>query len=892
MRISPLSCGLRLAAVVAVVSAGCALAAEPSPPVTIVAGGAGGVTAIAGWRIRSSTDAQQGGRVISRADFDAKDWYPVGARSTVFAGMLANGRYTRVFHGTRLRHVNRQHYQIPWWYRTEFRLPDGRNLRTFIRIKGIIPRADVWLNGVRIADRHDIAGAFTVHEIDVTGRVRPGINTLAVHVYPANPERDLALGWIDWNPAPPDNNMGIWRDVEIVRTGPVSLHGARVTSRLSLPGLDRADLVVKVDVRNAGDAPLTATVAGRVADVDFARRVRLQPHQVRTVEFNPSTNPGLRLADPRVWWPAGMGVQPLYHLAMTAKVEGALSDRAAATFGIREVSSHLTRDGDRQFVVNGEPLLIRGAGWAPDLFLRDRPRRLESEFRYVRNLGLNAIRTEGKLERKKFYDLADRYGIMILPGWECCDKWEAWAGTGGEPWSDADKRIARESMLSEARALRNHPSVIGFLIGSDVAPPPDIAKIYTDALHAADWPDPIVSAASARTTGPSRPSGLKMSGPYAWVPPAYWYADKRGGAFGFNSETSAGIDIPALYSLKQMLSPDALKKLWRDFDARQYHAAPAWSPFSSLKRFDTALAHRYGQPKSLADYVEKAQLANYEATRAQFEAYSARMSAARPATGVIYWMLNSAWPSLHWHLFNAALEPAGAYYGAKKANEPLHIQYGYDDHSVVIVNHTRRPAADLAARVRVYDLEGRVRYDKRLAGIAAPTNHATELVTIPRLANLSGTYFVELTLADAAGHELSRNVYWLSTRPDVLDWKQSTWYVTPVSRYADFTELEQLPAVDAVAGVSTHRQGEMAVITVTVSNPAKSKAVALFQHASVRRGDGTPVLPVYWSDNDVTLWPGESVTLTARYPAAALHGVAATVQLGGWNVEKRTIPAR
>ena len=184
-------------------------------------------------------------------------------------------------------------------------------------------------------------------------------------------------------------------------------------------------------------------------------------------------------------------------LQMTAAVDGAISDRASATFGIRSVSSHLTPQGYQQFVINGKPVLIRGAGWAPDMFLRDDPKRMEAEFSYVVNLGLNTIRSEGKLEDARFYDLADRDGIMILAGWECCDKWESWAKTGGEPWDAADEKVAAASMASEARLLRNHPSVIGFLIGSDNAPPAAISKMYVDTLHAEDWPLPIIAAAIA-----------------------------------------------------------------------------------------------------------------------------------------------------------------------------------------------------------------------------------------------------------------------------------------------------------------------------------------------------------------------------------------------------------
>ena len=278
---------------------------------------------------------------------------------------------------------------------------------------------------------------------------------------------------------------------------------------------------------------------------------------------------------------------------------------------------------------------------------------------------------------------------MILAGWECCDKWESWAKTGGAPWDAADEKVAAASMASEARLLRNHPSVIGFLIGSDNAPPAAIAKMYVDTLHAEDWSLPIIAAAVDQATAETGPSGMKMAGPYSWIPPAYWYADKLGGAFGFDSEVSAGASIPLLEDLQ----PHALAA-----GAGGTVEIPAGAAVSRLGRlvdirdastpFDTALAKRYGPPKSLEDYVAKSQLDNYDNVRAQFEAFNAHMDAAKPSTGVIYWMLNNAWPSLHWHLYDYFLNPAGAYFGAKIANEPVHIQYSYDTRAIMLVNHT------------------------------------------------------------------------------------------------------------------------------------------------------------------------------------------------------------
>ncbi|HEY9512662.1 MAG TPA: sugar-binding domain-containing protein [Rhodanobacter sp.] len=857
--------------------------------------GIGQATEIGQWRIQASAKVQRGGAEISAAGFSTKDWYLVSGRATVMAGLLENGVYKDVFHSDNLRAVavpdsNDHQFVVPWWYRTEFTLARrAPGQRTLLRSNGIIGGADIWLNGHQVAPRADLRGAYPVRVFDVTQWVREGVNTLALRVHPADPQLDLSMGWVDWNPQPPDNNMGPWRGVDVVQTGSVALRSPVVTSTLSLPDLAQAALTVKVDVHNLDSVPHDASVTGEVAGVALRRLIHLQPGQSETVAFSPKTDPGLALHQPKVWWPIGMGAQPLYKAQFAVAVDGADSDRASTTFGIRSVRSALTRQGHRQFFVNGKPVLIRGGGWAPDMFLRHDPARVAAEFSYVRNLGLNTIRSEGKLEDQYFYDLADRYGILILPGWECCNKWEAAAKTGGEPWDATDAKIAAESMASEARLLRNHPSVIGFLIGSDHAPPAALAAMYVNTLRAADWPNPIISDAAEEKTAETGPSGFKMRGPYAWVPPRYWYADKFGGAFGFDSEVSAGADIPRLEDVERMLSPQEREALWKYPHLRQLHAAPSWSPFSSIEPFAVALAKRYGSPRSLADYVQKAQLANYDNVRAQFEAFNANMDADNPSTGVIYWMLNNAWPSLHWHLYDYYLNPAGAYFGAKKANEPVHIQYAYDTRAVVLVNHTLTDERGLQARIRVRNLDGSVRHDKRLTDIELAGNRTRQLVTLPALADLSRTYFVELELASADGKPISRNVYWLSTQPDVLDWAHSNWYLTPVTQYADLTALQSLPTATSEVHATLRREGGKNVVTVTLAVPASSKAVALSQHVAIRRAaHGDLALPILWSDNDVTLWPGESLTLTAQY--AAQGTATPVVEVSGWNVPGRSVP--
>jgi exo-1,4-beta-D-glucosaminidase len=471
-------------------------------------------------------------------------------------------------------------------------------------------------------------------------------------------------------------------------------------------------------------------------------------------------------------------------------------------------------------------------------------------------------------------------GILLLPGWECCDKWEPWTGWGGEAWTPADYEIAKGSLAAQARFLRAHPSVIAFFIGSDIHPPEDVQRMYLAEFEKAGWPNPVQVAASYNG-GPVAPlgwSGSKMEGPYDWVPPNYWYGDKLGGAFGFAGELSAGHSIPSLDSVRAMLSQTEQEQLWREPATPQFHTGRGNEPFNNLKLFSTALANRYGTPSSLPDYVDKAQLANYEQVRAQFEANGRRMTAERPATGFIYWMLNNAWPSLNWHLYSHDLTPAGSYFGAKKANEPVHVQYSYDDGSVVLVGQGPKAVNGLSVKAEVYSLDGKLLHSQQKGGLSVGSLSVTEVLTVPVPQGVTGTYFVRLKASDSHGREVSRNTYWLSTQPDVPDYANSDWYYTPVSTYADLKGLASLPK--ASVDVKARSHGGKTTVTVRNTSTTIIPAAAL----TLRKPDGSPVTPVTWSDNYVALWPGESITVEASH--AGVH--RPKVDVSGINVTSVT----
>ncbi|MFD9958912.1 exo-beta-D-glucosaminidase [Amycolatopsis sp. NPDC058986] len=852
------------------------------------AAGAGQTRTVTGWRLQSSGQAGQDGAALSSPSYDDGAWTSVPARSTVLGGLVAAGEYPDLNYSASLRDkVNPQDFTVPWWYRTTITAGPKPETHTFVDLPGgVIPKAEVWFNGTMIAGPDVVAGAYPAHRFDVSGLVRPGVNALAIKVFPSSlcldpetdPCPDLSIGFLDWSQPPPDNSMGVWRDVRFVETGAVSLRDPRVVTRLALPDLGSAELTVKADLTNNTDQTVVTKAGGRIDSFSFEKNVTLTPHESVTVTFEP-----VHLDHPRVWWPAQMGGQPMYRLTMAASADGTPSDRATTDFGVRDVQSRLNDAGDRYYTVNGKPFLVRGAGWAPDLFLRYDARRLEDEFSYIRDLGLNTIRLEGKGENDEFYQLADRLGIMLLPGWECCTKWQAYA-----KWSPADHAVAKASAVTEGHRLRNHPSILGFYVGSDTAPAPEVEKEYLDGLAASDWQAPIISSIGWRTSPRLGPSGNKGLGPYWWVPPSYWYGKQKGGAFGFEAEHGPGPAIPDLRSLEKILSPRELADLWQHGDKPQFHLS--WSSnFDRLAEYSTALERRYGKPADLADFAEKSQLANYEVNRAQFEAYGAEQSTTdRPATGTIYWLLNNAWPSLFWHLYDYSMAPSGGYFGARTALRPLHVQYRYDNSAVALVNTGLRDAGPLSVQTTVFDLDGTQRYDHTTNSVTAKGNAASTLDTVPVPDGVSTTYFVRLLLRDAQGNVVDRNVYWLSTKPDEVNYQADEWRLSPQTAYADLSGLRLLAPGTVSVNAGSEARGDDVTTTVTLTNTGDK--VAFFLRATVT-ADGGEVAPAIWSDDYVTLWPGESVALTARYRRALLHGAEPVVQLNGVNVEARELAA-
>ncbi len=851
-----------------------------------------------GWRIQSSAEVAADGAALSAPGFDVSRWHPTSVPATVVGALVDAKVYPDPYYGDNITKLPGTAYkpgtnlslhplpegspfQAGWWYRTEFEIPSPAPAKVFwLRFDGINYRANIWLNGQAVARAEDVAGAFRRYEFDVTRFVRVGApNALAVEVFAPKPD-DLAITWVDWNPTPPDKNMGLWQAVSLIGSGVVAVRHPYVATRFDLPSLDVAHLTVQAEVENSGAEPVTATLRGAIGDVRFSQEVGLGPHETKSVTFAPEAYPGLNLRHPRIWWPYRLGSPDLYDLTLEADVAGQLSDRQTLRFGVRQVDSELTKQGHRLFKVNGKPILIRGGGWAPDMMLRPSEDRLEAEFRYVKEMGLNTIRLEGKLEPEEFFDRADREGILVMAGWCCCDHWEQWNGRieDEQPvvpkWDATTLSVAVKSLEDQVLRLRMHPSVLVWLNGSDNPPPADIERAYLDVLSKCHWRAPSLSSATAKPAA-SGPSGVKMTGPYDYVPPSYWLLDKeRGGAFGFNTETSPGAAVPPIESLRAMLPPE---HLWPIDDVWLDHTGGG--VFHQLERFTGALEGRYGKAKGVEDYARKSQALAYEGERAMFEAFGRNKYTS---TGVIQWMLNNAWPSMIWHLYDYYLRPGGGYFGTKKACEPVHVQYSYDDRSIAVVNDLPRGFEGVKVVATVYDLDLKERFSRE-ATVTLPPDGVVSAVTIPEIPDLSTTYFVRLAAEDATGAVLSRNFYWLSTRPDQIDWKKSEWYYSPVSVHSDLTALESLPPAAVKVVASYGSRGEDGTAQVKITNTSAHLAFQLRLRLTDGEG-GAEILPVFWEDNYIALFPGETREIGVSYRLKDQKAAAPAVSAEGWNV--------
>lgn len=838
------------------------------------------------WVLAPDSLLKADGKFISQKDFSSPVWIRTKVPSTVLGALADAGVYPDLYFGKNLESVPRQQFTRPWWYRREFEITDSMVYPVNrLRFEGINYYANVWVNGRLVASADTINGAFRTFDIDISPFVHNGKNILAVQVFPPRPG-DYYMGFVDWTPRPPDENMGLFRPVILRRSGEVSINNVSVQSKVNTETLAEAFLTVEAEVTNHSRHKVKTVVAGQINGTHFQKKISLKPGEKQKVLFTADKYKALHIINPKLWWPYQYGEPTLNSLSLGCFSGSRQTDYQRVTFGIRQVEDFINEYGNRAYKINGKYIQIRGGGWTDDLLLREDTARLEAQIRYTRLMNLNTIRLEGFWgSSHALYDLCDRYGILLMAGWSCQWEWEPYIG--GKPCDEfgavktpEDIALVSRMMRDQVTLFRNHPSIFVWVHGSDKLPRPELEKRYFDDLKVVDPTRPTLGACSRRTSEISGPTGVKMEGPYDYVTPNYWYVDTlHGGAYGFNTETGPGPQIPPVESLQKMFPPD---KMWPVNDYWDYHCGR--NEFNTINRYRHAMDMRYGPSRNLDEFVKKAQLMNYEAIRPMFEAFAVNKN---KATGVIQWMLNAAWPKLYWQLYDYFLTPNGAFFGTMKACEPVHAIYNYGDHSIYISNDLYLPKKNLRLTIQVFDIKGNLLL-KDSVTTEIQEYSSQKVFKLPVMQPPIKVYFLNLSLTDDSGSPVSENFYWLSAKEDVLDEARSEWFVTPNSSYADFTALNQMPAATLEGKVSTEKNENMTTLSISLKNT--SPVVAFFTELKLKDpATNELILPVYWSDNYTSLLPGSSKSITVQYETRSLKGDKPVIEISGWNVAKFTI---
>jgi hypothetical protein len=648
------------------------------------------------------------------------------------------------------------------------------------------------------------------------------------------------LGW-DWIPAMRDRDAGIWQKVFLSATGPVVLKNPLVTTDLPLPKTDSADIAVQATLENVSDQPQKGVLEGTIENIRFEQPVELDPHSTKTVRLDSKTTPALHMEHPRLWWPNGYGSPEMYALRLNFNQGRHASDVQDVNFGVRKITYSVPGTDTLTISVNGVPVFIRGGNWGLDEAMKRISReRLETLIRLHKLANLNLIRNwVGQSTSEDFYDLCDRYGILV---WD--EFFQPNPGDGPNP-TDIPTYVAnaRDKVLR----FRNHPSIALWCARNEGYPPPEIDAELRKVLAELE---PTRRYQPSSTDG----AGVRSHGPYRWRVPREFYkiTDDY-----FKTETGS-VSVPTLESIQGMMPKkdwESINDDWANHDFAKGN--------SGADKYPGQIAARYGAFRNLADFVRKAQLANYEAFRAMYEGRNAQMF--HPATAVITWMSNPAQPSFVWQIYHYDFEPMSSFFAVMRASEPVHVQFNEDNCVLQAINNLPEPVKDATIRVEVYDLNGARVYESDRKLTLEPSA-VTNAGSIDFPAALSPSHFIRLELRDATGKLISNNFYWrtLPAHPD------------------DFNDLNKLPMVRLQASATSKDEGGKRIVTVTLHNDSKS--IALMAHMQLRRKSGMRVLPAFYSDNYVSLVPDETRTITIEAETNQFSGEDALLMLDGWNV--------
>lgn len=733
-------------------------------------------------------------------------------------------------------------FDTSWVFRTSFSIPDSEYC--VLRFGSLNYSADVYVNGTCVASADTTLGTFIVREFDVSSLVNRK-NTLEVRVHKA-PSQALNHGWVDWNKRPEDESMGITGPVELITTPAIQIQDVFVKPIVDPEDLSRARVSIAATLVNRSSSAVEGTLEYLYEDETVRQDVSMGPNDTVTVVSEE------QIENPRIWWSREMGSPELYHLTASFKAQGITHGSKKVRFGLRSITAEIDAYGHKLYKLNGRDILLKGAGWTDDRHMRDSHESISRQMAYVADMGLNCIRFENIWGKDDYvYDLCDSLGILALVGWSCQWEWPNYCGYPSVPRYGCINTAQTEDLAvryfhDQVIRLRNHPAIIGWLTGSDMIPNPGLEKRYLELYDKLDY-RPYQCSASGLTSSLSGPSGAKMLGPYEYVGPDYWYIDTtHGGNYGFNTETSTGMNIPQIESLKRMLGEE---ELWPVSNAWRKICTNGAAVFNSPEPALNAVNGHFSEQEDLEHFVKRYHALDYDATRAMFEAF--RCAVPR-TTGIIQWMLNSACPSVYWQLYDWYLVPTAAYYGVKKACKPYQLIYNYKEKAVYGVNDASGDVS-LTARLRVYNVNSHLIYQRE-----APVT-LFQRVPVKVFDAVEGPAFVDLRLIGPDG-EVASNFYCLPQGEMVYDWEHSQWWGLPIKDYPSYEFLNNLPAIALSKEITATEKGWK----VSLSNPSSN--IAYQTVLKLLDKEGCLVPGVIWTDNFISILPGESVTVECILP--------------------------
>ena len=883
------------------------------------------------WRLRAAPEIHDDGAQLSQPDYPEQEWLAAVVPGTVLTTLIARGVYPDPDFGLNNLAIPDTLSRQDYWYRSVFLAPATLSDRELTLVfKGINYAAEVWLNGRWLGE---IKGAFTRGIFNVTGVLLAGRrNALAVRIAPpphpgipheqsilAGPGENggaLALdgptfiaaeGW-DWIPGIRDRNTGLWQGVELAATGGLRLIDPHVVTHVPLPRTDSADLSITVAIENRRATEVHAALIGRVDAINVRKAVILPPG-VTMVALDPKEFPQLHLRDPKLWWPNGYGAANLYKLELEVEEGSALSDAATIKFGIRELTYELSlfdHEGQLRRVevdptlgsllgerlvdvrhaaikrtprgwaasltaagevspavhhvatesltpylvirVNGVPIAARGGSWGMDDSRKRISRaHLEPFFRLHRDANLNIIRNWlGQNTEEVFYDLADEYGLLVLN--------DFWVSTQDFQLEAQDPALFLANARDVISRYRNHPSIAVWFGRNEGVPQPILNEGLADLVATLDG--------TRYYTGSSNSVNLQGSGPYNYRPPEQYFTEL---ARGFSVE----VGTPSLSTLESLRASIPAADRWPLSDTYAYHD---WhfGGNGDVATFMAAMAEQYGAPSSLEDFERKAQLMDYVSYRAIFEGFQSQLWTAN--SGRLLWMTHPSWPSNTWQIYSSDYDTAAAYYAVKKACEAVHAQLNLPNHRLAVVNTTRGDRPRLTLRSRVLSIDNRM-LAERIDSIDAKANSVVTLAAPLDLAAAlarEGLVLVKLILSDFSGTTLSENMYWQGRDP------------------ASQQRLNELQPQPLAISAQVRRADRDALIDVALEN--RGTVPALNAKITVLDRKGDRVLPVYYSDNYVSLLAGEKKHIEVRCPDRGAHCVR--IALRGWNVVNQEVDVR